>query len=118
MTLPPLSEIRAACAAATPGPWVAEDDPVCHPQARIVRREGSFDWIGAFHLQTSNCPNWKNDQNFITSARTWVPALLERVERLGGALGEIRNLSALHSSDYAREINEAAVRALEVPSGS
>jgi len=73
-----LNEIKAACEAATSGPWQ------CGPLT------GGY-WALAF--QWSNdllcSQNREADANFCVKARTWVPALVEELER---ARAEIERL--------------------------
>lgn len=75
-----LAEIKAACDAATLGPWEADGFSVYANTG-----EGSYDRerifsVGGACLSTPQ--QRKFNGNFSAHARTWIPRLVEEVERL------------------------------------
>jgi hypothetical protein len=96
MTDEELREIKARAEAATPGPWITHE-PL---KAKIiaVKREKAFDYICS--LQVSNCPNFRNDAEFIAHAREDVPNLIAEVERLrksvDDAMATVRHITAMY----------------------
>jgi hypothetical protein len=75
MTDAELEAIEKACAEATPGPW--HSTPLGTFEGPMWKMTDS-----RWHL-TSNA-----DAEFIASARSWVPALVEEVKRLRRKLGQ------------------------------
>lgn len=100
MTAPELSAIEARCNAATAGPWGVDG-----PQGTRVHADGCFDSVCT--MQLSNCPNWRNDRDFIADARTSVPALCAEVRRLRA----IVDTPELH--DFATAVVREAAHARE-----
>lgn len=73
MTDEDLQAIRMRAEAATPGPWVKDNDsPIVRGPEMILYDEGGHS---------------DPDADFIAAARTDVPALLAEVDRLRAALG-------------------------------
>ena len=112
-----LRAIREACEKATAGPWYAmsvildfgDENGKAVVCERPVQRTS---WHGENPGKITFLPTGK-DSEFCAGARTWVPALLSRVEALEGALREVDARLAIHSSDYARDVSGIARRALE-----
>lgn len=100
-----LREIRERAEKATPGPWDNHIGPrFVHSRATGLKSS----WI----CQPQN----EGDVPFIAHARTDVPALLDEVERLRGALGFVRRQDRTRGyptgSEWA-DIVQVAVAALE-----
>ena len=110
MTLPPLSEIRAACEKATPGPWRAAPMSELFPEEWGKRLwKNPLAW-GCVHEGKEMWFCRREDAEFKANARTWVPALLERVERLEGALTTILKVG----NDIDTPGERTVVRTLEI----
>lgn len=111
-----LQAIREACEKATAGPWYAMSviidfgdengkSVVCERPVQRISYRGTPQKVTLLPVG--------EDSEFCAGARTWVPALLSRVEALEGALREVDARLAIHSSDYARDVSGIARRALE-----
>lgn len=105
MTDTELSEIRARCEAATPGPWVLDDEQTCILNVGPLCDDGD---------------SWsQNDKIFATHAISDIPALLahidkqrEEIEYLKRTIGYI----AVAFSDFTMNWNVPSVNAeIEIP---
>lgn len=113
MTPKRIAEIRAACKAATPGPW--EVSPYW------MEDSGLSDVIASHRKPTngvaSDCFNW--DAAFIALARTAVPELLAEVERLEGILvavrAEMEQLRAEAQTEMPEEVSIEVLQPREQP---
>lgn len=104
-----LAAIRAACEKATPGPWWLE------LVRDHYRADSRYLRAGKLHLASFDMEESKNKQadgDFCAQARTWVPALVARVEALEAALRDIQ------AGYYHVEVEEIARRALEGGEGA
>lgn len=99
-----LSEIRARCEAATPGPWEAKTNrhPQCNgePWGWISGATGRITWSGNLG---------KTNAAFIAHAREDIPYLLAEVERLQGKLQDQEYQILLDAMEQSRD--EAIARA-------
>lgn len=102
MTPARIAELRALCAAATPGPWEVDGDgrDIC----------GFTDRLGAANGQspyeiTENNGFMRNDMAadaaFIAAARTALPEAIDEIERLRAALVRIATGDALDPDTWA-----------------
>ncbi len=63
------------CDRTTPGPWAIEK-PMFHSGVIAVKNDSAFDWICS--MQVSNQPNFRNDADFIATAREGWPEAIKR----------------------------------------
>ncbi len=102
---------RAAIAAATPGPWEVEDDG---DWASIESSDGFAIAYTAEHksmhtIRAQGRSNSLRDAEFISLARTALPAAIDEIERLrallgGGPLGSFTACRVARNSDPALSI--------------
>lgn len=85
-----LNEIRAVTDKATPGPWSLQDD-----------MDGGYDLLDSTHCNIGRV-EFEEDAAFIASARQWVPALCDDVERLNCELSRIRS----NASDDKKQLRK------------
>lgn len=88
MTPERIAEIRAACEAATPGPWEADLSPGSDPDEGIP--DHGWAWPAKLYSDGGGDYMLWGDVQFCVVARTAVPELLAEVERLKGILVAVR----------------------------
>lgn len=109
MTRPDLDAIRARCDAATPGPWRPDSE---QGHGRGVRAIASVAWcpvacaVGKESQSIGRRDASRNAQ-FISHARTDIPALLAYIEKL-----ESRTTYTVGETEWAMRVANAEERAL------
>lgn len=113
-----LSEIRALCAAATPGPWYGRLDLDCYQGGRYIGvgpyqydRAGNRTPCGvgdAAYFETDVCRvEHDEDEAFILTARSLLPLLLAVAERAQTAMDGDFGTPSVHALQEALEAVEA-----------
>lgn len=100
MTKEELQKIAGAANKATPGPWHCEHFPNSLCQWDVTYGPAS-DARERFSLTEDFT---EADARFISWSRTWVPQLLEEVERLRDALEVIAGRDNPDYTDYAKQV--------------
>jgi len=70
----------------TPLPWILFDEGsiIGHEEKKVIKTEDSFDWICS--MQVSNCPNFREDAQFIIKACNNYEATKDQRDELLAAL--------------------------------
>lgn len=106
-----IDEIKAALAAATPGPWISHEDSVCSDKGAWVCQ--MFEGDETIGDEVEPFENDYNNAEFIARAPEYITYLLQLVDELNGALDEPKKnlLFQMHNErikkyEVIRERNE------------